>query len=122
MSDKPTSVDEYIAGFPKDAQKALKEMRSALRKATPKAEEGLKWGMPAFSYSRILFTYAAFKSHVSLYPTPAVVKAFAKDLTGYKTSSSAIQFPLNKSLPKDLIQRMAAFRVRESVEKDARWM
>ena len=122
MSDKPTSVDEYIAGFPKDAQKALNEMRATLRVAAPKAEEGLKWGMPAYSYHRILFTYAAFRHHVSLYPTPAVVKAFAKDLSGYKTSSSAIQFPLDKSLPKTLIRRIAAYRVRESVEKDARWM
>jgi len=122
VSDKPTTVDGYIADFPKDAQKALKEMSATLRKAAPNSEEGLKWGMPAFSYQRILFTYAAFKSYVSLYPTPAAVKEFAKDLTGYKSSSSAIQFQQDKPLPKTLIRRIAAFRLREVLEKDARWM
>jgi len=73
--------------------------------------------VPAFSYQRILFTFAAFKHHISLYPTPSAVKAFAKDLSEYKTSSSTIQFPLDKPLPLPLIHKIAAFRVRESVRR-----
>ncbi|MEX2594884.1 MAG: DUF1801 domain-containing protein [Anditalea sp.] len=121
-ADKPNNIDEYIAGFPKDAQKVLKQMRACLHEFAPGAEEALKWGVPTFSYHRILFTFAAFKHHISLYPTPSAVKSFAKDLSEYKTSSSTIQFPLDKPLPLSLIRKIAAFRVRESMEKDVKWM
>jgi uncharacterized protein YdhG (YjbR/CyaY superfamily) len=119
---KPQSVAEYIEVAPPEARKRLREMRACLRKAAPGAEESLKWGVPALSYQRILFTYAAFKRHISLYPTPAVLKSLAKELSDYKTSSSTIQFPLEKPLPVDLICRIALLRVKECTENDARWM
>lgn len=121
-SKKPTSVEEYIADAPKEAQKRLREMRACLLKAAPGATESLKWSVPALSYKRILFTYAAFKKHISLFPTPAAIKAFAEELSEYKTSSSTVQFPLDKPLPVGLIRKVALFRVKESEEKDARWM
>jgi len=119
---RPKTIAEYINAAPKEAQKKLREMRRTLRQAAPGAEEGIKWGVPAFSYKRILFTFAAFKHHVSLYPTPSAVRAFAKDLPKPKTSSSTIRFPLDEPLPLPLIRKIALFRVRESIEKDAKWM
>ena len=121
-SIQPTSVEEYIDDAPTEGQKRLREMLACLLKAAPGASESLKWGVPAMSHKRILFTYAAFKSHISLFPTPAVIKAFAEELAEFKTSSSTIQFPLDKPLPVGLIRKIALFRVKESEEKDARWM
>jgi uncharacterized protein YdhG (YjbR/CyaY superfamily) len=120
--EKPTSFEEYIDDAPKEAQKRLREMRACLLKAAPGAAESLKWSVPAMSYKRILFTYAAFKNHISLFPTPAAIKAFAEDLAEYRTSSSTIQFPLEKPLPVAVIRKIAIFRVKECEEKDARWM
>jgi uncharacterized protein YdhG (YjbR/CyaY superfamily) len=119
---RPKNVAEYIDAAPKEARKRLREMQACLRQAAPGATESLKWGVPAFSYGRILFTYAAFKNHVSLFPTPRAVRAFAGVLSKFKTSSSTIQFPLDKPLPLFLIRKIALFRVSESKEKDARWM
>jgi uncharacterized protein YdhG (YjbR/CyaY superfamily) len=59
---------------------------------------------------------------VSLYPHPNAVKAFQDRLTDFKTSSSTIQFPLDKPLPADLIYEIATFRVWESKEKGIKWM
>ncbi len=118
---RPTSVTEYIAAAPQPAQNKLREMRTCIRAAAPGAEENLKWGMPSFSYKRILVTFAGFKHHIGLYPTPAAVKAFAQDLTGYVTGKGSIQFPLEKPLPLGLIRKIVAFRVQESVEKDGKW-
>jgi uncharacterized protein YdhG (YjbR/CyaY superfamily) len=118
---RPTSIDEYIHAAPKEARKKLSEMRSCIRKAAPGAEESLKWGMPAFSYRRILVTFAAFKRHIGFYPTPSAVNAFAKELTKYATAKGSIQFPLEKPLPLPLIRKITAFRVRESVERDGKW-
>ena len=118
---KPTTVDEYINAAPAEARKKLREMRACIREVAPDAEEGLKWSMPAFSYKRILVTYAAHKNHIGFYPTPSGVKAFSKELAGFTTAAGSIQFPLDKPLPLPLIRKIAEFRVRESREQDAKW-
>src|SRR5579864_1781704 len=118
---RPTTIAEYIDAAPRDTQKKLRDMYSCIRKAAPGAKEGLKWGMPAFSYERILVTFAAFKHHIGFYPTPSAVKAFAKELSKFATASSSIQFPLDKPLPLALIRKITEFRVRESTEEDAKW-
>src|SRR6266446_5845015 len=117
----PTSTTEYINAAPKEARKKLREMRACIREAAPGAKESLKWGMPAFSYRRILVTFAAFQYHIGFYPTPSAVKAFAKDLSKFVTAKGSIQFPLGKPLPLPLIRKITAFRVRESVEEDGKW-
>ncbi len=117
---RPKSIAEYIRGAPKEARKKLREMRACIRKAAPGAEEGLKGGMPAFSYTRILVTFAAHK-HIGFYPTPSAVRAFKKELTKFATAEGSIQFPLEKPLPLSLIRRITAFRVRESLEEDKQW-
>jgi uncharacterized protein YdhG (YjbR/CyaY superfamily) len=118
---RPTNITEYINAAPKEARKKLREVRACIRAAAPGAEESLKWGMPAFSYRRILVTFAAFQHHIGFYPTPSAVKAFAKDLAKFATAKGSIQFPLEKPLPLPLIRKITAFRVRESVEQDRKW-
>ena len=118
---RPKTVSEYISTAPRVAQKKLREMRACIRKAAPGAKESLKWGMPAFSYRRILVAFAAHTHHIGFYPTPSAVKAFAKDLSKFATARGSIQFPLEKPLPLPLIRKIAEFRVRESVDKDRKW-
>jgi uncharacterized protein YdhG (YjbR/CyaY superfamily) len=118
---RPVSIPEYIAAAPPPTRTRLRAMRAAIRSAAPGADEGLKWSMPAFSYRRILVSFAVFKNHVGFYPTPSAVKAFAKRLTGYKIAAGSIQFPHDRPLPLALIRKITAFRVRESLEQDAKW-
>jgi uncharacterized protein YdhG (YjbR/CyaY superfamily) len=118
---RPKTIAEYIDAAPKGAQKKLREMHACIRKSAPGATESLKWGMPAFSYQRILVTFAAHKHHIGFYPTPSAVKAFAKGLSKFATSDSSIQFPLAKPLPLPLIRKITAFRVRESTVQDKKW-
>jgi uncharacterized protein YdhG (YjbR/CyaY superfamily) len=118
---RPKSITEYIDAAPKEAQKKLREMLACIRTSAPGAEESLKWGMPAFSYGRILVTFAGHKHHIGFYPTPSAVSTFAKDLLKFATAKGSIQFPLEKPLPLPLIRKITAFRVRESIEKDRKW-
>jgi uncharacterized protein YdhG (YjbR/CyaY superfamily) len=118
---RPKTVTEYINAAPKETQKKLREMRACISTAAPGAKESLKWGMPAFSYRRILVTFAAFKHHIGFYPTPSAVSAFAKDLSKFATAKGSIQFPLERPLPLALIRKITAFRVRESIEDDRKW-
>lgn len=121
IKSKPTTISAYIKASPKETQKKLREMYVCIKKAAPGAVEGLKWGMPAFSYQRILVTFAVFKHHIGLYPTPSAVKVFAKDLKKFHTAKGSIQFPLDKPLPLSLIKKITAFRVKESLKLDAKW-
>ncbi|HXE94979.1 MAG TPA: DUF1801 domain-containing protein [Dongiaceae bacterium] len=119
---KPTTIAEYIDSAPEEAQMKLREMYEILKEVAPEAAEAIKWGSPVFEEKRILFAFAAFKAHLSLMPTPSVMDAFKKELAEYTTGKGSIQFPYAKPLPKALIRKIAALRVKELREKDARWM
>jgi uncharacterized protein YdhG (YjbR/CyaY superfamily) len=118
---KPKTITDYINRAPKETREKLREMRTCIRAAAPGAAQSLKWGMPAFSYKRILVTFAAFRHHIGFYPTPSAVKAFEKTLSKFKTAKGSIRFPLEKPLPLSLIRKITMFRVRESIEGDAKW-
>src|ERR1700740_403806 len=118
---KPENITDYINAAPKEAREKLRQMRACIRGAAPGAKESLKWGMPAFAYKRILVTFAAFKHHIGLYPTPSAVNAYAKDLKKFAPAKGSIRFPLDKPLPLSLIRKITAFRVRESLEQDKKW-
>lgn len=118
---RPKTIAEYIKAAPKESQKKLREMQKCIRAAAPGAEEGLKWGMPSFSYHRILVAFAGYTHHIGFYPTPSAIKAFEKSLTKFNTSKGAIQFPLEKPLPLSLIRKIVLFRVQECLKKDKKW-
>jgi uncharacterized protein YdhG (YjbR/CyaY superfamily) len=118
---KPTTIEEYIKAAPADMRKRLLQLHKCIRAAAPGAVEGLKWSMPAYSYQKILVTFAVFKHHIGFYPMPSALKAFAKDLTKFKTASGSIQFPHDKPLPISLIAKIVKFRVKESKEGTITW-
>jgi uncharacterized protein YdhG (YjbR/CyaY superfamily) len=118
---KPDSIETYIAAAAPAAQEYLQQLLNCIRAAAPGATESLKWNMPAFSYTRILVTFAVFKHHIGFYPTPSVIQAFAKQLAKYKTAAGSVQLPLNEPLPLALLRKMVLFRVKESREEDAKW-
>lgn len=119
---KPTTVDEYVKTAPQYARGKLQELRAVLKSVAPKAKETLKWGSPVFEDDRILFADAAFKTHVNFMPTPSAMRPFKKELAKFTTGKGSIQLPYDKPLPKALIRRIAAYRVKELREKEVRWM
>jgi uncharacterized protein YdhG (YjbR/CyaY superfamily) len=116
---RPKTISEYINAAPKQAQKKLREMRASIRAAAPGAEEGIKYGIPALSYGKMLVAFAGYENHIGFYPTSSPLKAFAKELSKFKTAKGSIQFPLEEPLPLGLIRKITKFRVRES-NKDTR--
>ena len=118
---KPATIDEYINAAPIDVQEKLLQLHECIRAAAPGATEGLKWGMPAYSYQKILVTFAVFKHHIGFYPMPSAVEAFARSLTKYKTAQGSIQFPLDQPLPLALIRKIVLFRVKEKEDGVIKW-
>jgi uncharacterized protein YdhG (YjbR/CyaY superfamily) len=111
------NIDEYIAQFPGHIQMKLREIRATIRKAAPEAEEKISYQMPTFTLKGILVYFAAQTNHIGFYPTSSGVKAFQKELAGYKTGKGSIQFPFDKPLPPVLISKIVRFRVKENLEK-----
>ena len=119
---KPTTVAEYFESAPEQARAHLRDIRAILTKVAPDATETLKWGAPVLEEKRILFSYSAHKSHLNFMPTGPALEPFKDELAGYKTGKDTIQFPYDKPLPKALIRKIAAYRVKQVRDDDARWM
>ena len=110
------NIDEYIAAFPKDIQKKLVEMREAIRKAAPEAEETISYAIPTFKLQGNLVHFAAHKNHIGFYPAPRGIEAFKKELSRYEGGKGTIQFPFDKPLPIPLISKIVKFRVKDNLE------
>jgi uncharacterized protein YdhG (YjbR/CyaY superfamily) len=111
------NIDEYIALFPKEIQSLLQQMRATIKAAAPEAVEKISYQMPTFFLNGNLVHFAAFKSHIGFYPVPTGIEKFKKELSIYKTTKGAVQFPLDKPLPLALITKIVKFRVAENLRK-----
>ncbi|MNU03639.1 hypothetical protein D3C72_2477340 [compost metagenome] len=66
--------------------------------------------MPAFKQKGILVYFAGYAKHIGFYPTGSGIEAFKNEFGDYKWSKGAVQFPLDKPLPLDLITRITKFK------------
>lgn len=114
---QPRNIDEYIAAFPQRVQELLRNIRSAIRKAAPEAEETISYAVPTFKFHGNLVHFAAFRHHIGFYPGPTGIEAFKEDLADYKGAKGSVQFPLDEPLPLAVISRIVEFRVKENATK-----
>ena len=112
-----TTIDAYIAIFPEEVQKLLQELRAVIKTSAPGAEETIKYRMPTFTLKGNLVHFAAFKKHIGFYPTSTGIENFKKELSAYQGSKGAVQFPLDKPIPFDIISEIVKFRVKENLER-----
>jgi uncharacterized protein YdhG (YjbR/CyaY superfamily) len=112
------TVDDYIATFPASTRKILQQVRTTIKTAAPQAEDVISYNMPASKLHGILVYYAAYEKHIGFYPTASGIKVFEDQLGDYKCSKGAIQFPIDKPMPVDLIIKIVKFRVKETQEKE----
>lgn len=111
------AVDDYIESFPPEIQELLNALRSVIRSAAPEAEEKISYQMPTFVLAGNLVHFAAFRNHIGFYPSPSGIEVSKESLIGYKYSKGAIQFPLNKPIPYDLVEKIVKFRVEENLNR-----
>lgn len=108
-------IDQYIDTFPPEVQVQLRKIRSLILQIAPDAEEAMAYGMPGYkTQGKPLVYFAGYKNHIGLYALPTGHAAFAAELAGYKQGKGSVQFPLNKPMPFDLIERIIRFRYTEN--------
>jgi uncharacterized protein YdhG (YjbR/CyaY superfamily) len=118
-----TSVEGYIAALPEERRAVLEALRRTINAAAPEATETIAYQMPALRShgGQFLVSYAAYKSHYSLFPASgAVIEALGEELTPYLSGKGTIRFAADKPIPVDVVKKVVKVRVAENAARDAR--
>jgi uncharacterized protein YdhG (YjbR/CyaY superfamily) len=115
---KTDTVNDYITSFPPSTQKLLKQVRSTVKKAAPKADEVISYGMPGYKiHGSHLVYFAGYANHIGFYAMPTGHKEFKKELSVYKQGKGSVQFPIDEPMPLKLIEKIVKWRVGENLLK-----
>jgi len=109
----PTDVDTYIATFPSKVRTILRKIRRTVRAAAPTAHEIISYRMPALRQRGVLVYYAAFKSHIGLFPPIKGDAKLEKAAARYAGEKGNLRFPLDEPIPYGLIRRLTQLRARQ---------
>ncbi len=109
-------VDRYLASLDEPKRSTLEALRQAILETIPEAEQGISYGVPAFRLDgKVVAGFAAFKNHLSYLPhSGSVFPELGDEIAQYKTSSGALQFPVDRPLPKALVRELIAVRRRQA--------
>jgi uncharacterized protein YdhG (YjbR/CyaY superfamily) len=110
---KPDDIDDYIATFPRRIRTLLTQVRRTIRAAAPDSTEVISYHMPAFKQHGMLVYFAAFKSHIGLYPPVRGDAALEKAVAKYAGPKGNLKFPYDEPLPLALIARIVRLKVKQ---------
>lgn len=107
------SVTGYIDQFAPPIQHMLLQLRKWILEEVPEAKESISYGMPAYKLNGPLVYFGAAKHHIGFYPTGEGIKAFQDSFeeAGLKYSKGAVQFPLDRALPEQLVRDIVRHRL-----------
>jgi uncharacterized protein YdhG (YjbR/CyaY superfamily) len=116
VTSKFATIDDYIRSLPAEVQPIVEDVRKTIWRAAPAAAETISYQIPTFTLNgTFLLSLAAWKRHIGIYPLPALDEAMEREIAPYRAAKSTARFPLNKSMPHDLIERLVALRVEQQV-------
>jgi uncharacterized protein YdhG (YjbR/CyaY superfamily) len=112
MSSK--EVTAHLAKVPEPQRTTLLALRKTILEIIPEAEEVISYGFPGYRLNgKVICGFDAFKNHCSFFPhSSLVIPELEKDLVNYKTSKGALQFAVDKPLPKALVRKLIKTRMR----------
>jgi uncharacterized protein YdhG (YjbR/CyaY superfamily) len=111
-----TEVDRYLAGLDEPRRSTLEQLRRTILEVIPEAEEGISYLMPAFRVKgKVVAGFAAFKNHLSYLPhSGSVFPELTEEVAAYRTSTGALQFPVDTPLPKELVKKLIGVRLAQA--------
>lgn len=110
-------INDYAKDLPDDEKAALLDLWSRVQRLAPEAKEGIIYGIPAFRYKGVyLAGLAAYKNHLSFFPTSQPIQEFSDRLGDFETSKGSIHFTPKKPIPDQLVKDIIELRVR-SIDK-----
>lgn len=108
-------IDQYLVGLDEPKRSTLEALRASILRVVPDAQQGLSYGLPAFSVKgKTVAGFAAFTNHLSYLPHSGSVLARLGDaVTGYETTKGALKFGVDEPLPDALVERLVQARLAE---------
>ncbi len=108
-----TGVDAYIARFPPAVQAKLAAMRRTVRRAAPKAVEGISYRIPTSKMGWPWCISPGSGITSASIPRPP---ASARSRRSWRPTRGrgSVQFPLDRPLPLALVAKITRFRLREA--------
>lgn len=111
------TVDEYFDNQPLETKNALLAIKKCILKVNPETTELFNYNIPSYTLIKggkreQQIMMAGYKKHIGFYPHPSTIEKFDKELNEYKKGKGSVQFPLNKALPLDLIEKMVRYRMK----------
>ena len=112
-------IDDYLQAVEEPKRDTLEALRATILKVIPDAEQGISYGMPAFRlHGKTIAGFAAFKDHLSYLPhSGRVLGELAGDLSGYTMTKGSLHFPVDRPLPRAVVERLIALRLREADQR-----
>jgi uncharacterized protein YdhG (YjbR/CyaY superfamily) len=110
------TVDDYLAGVPKDVRAALGKLRKTIKAAAPRATEGISYQVPVFKLDgKPLVGFGAATAHCTLFvmSTSAAMRARLAELKNYEVGGGSIRFLPDKPLPAALVTKLVKARIAE---------
>jgi uncharacterized protein YdhG (YjbR/CyaY superfamily) len=118
----PGEIDDYLAALDEPKRSTLQKLRQTIRGIIPDAEEVISYGMPAFRLDgKVIAGFAAFKNHLAYLPhSGSLFGKLSEDLAGYERTPGSLHFPIDKPLPKALVKKLIATRLKEVKKPSSR--
>src|SRR5919206_5058066 len=112
-------IDRYLAALDQPKRATLEHLRETILRILPEAEQCLSYRVPAFRVEgQVIAGFAAFKDHLSYLPfSGSVLSQMPEDVAGYAGTKSALHFPVDRPLPKSLVEKLIEVRGREIAER-----
>jgi uncharacterized protein YdhG (YjbR/CyaY superfamily) len=104
--------DEYFASVPEEARVLLERIQAEVEVRVSGAVRCISYSLPALSLPvakrrRVFFYFAAFKTHIGIYPPITLDQSLIAETAPYRGPKGNLSFPYSQELPLDLIGRVA---------------
>lgn len=112
-------VDAYLHALEEPKRSTLEKMRTTILEIVPQAEQVISYGIPAFRVGDITVAgIAAFKDHLSYLPfSGSVLGQLSGELDGYSMTKSSLHFPVDRPIPKALVEQLIAVRLSDARQR-----
>jgi uncharacterized protein YdhG (YjbR/CyaY superfamily) len=109
-------IDAYLNVLEEPKRRTLTQLRDTIAELVPDAEQGMSYSLPAFRLrGATIAGFAAFKTHLSYLPhSGSVIPTLAADTEAYGGTKSSLHFPVDRPLPRELVEKLLATRMAEA--------
>src|SRR5436305_12195793 len=99
------AVEDYLAARTPAEREQFERIRRIVRSMVPEGGEKLSYGVPTFTHrGKYVLYFAAFKNHMTVYPTVGAVEAT-------KGTRGTFRFTEDAPVPEEVVRAIVAHRL-----------